>query len=120
MAFGSPPGPRTPALPGRPGLPASWAAVALLVVDVFAHGVVMSAESQPVEILGGENRVLATGARQTRNPIVARVGGGFVGLVGFAGTEQIEGVTTREWLRRFIAERPDATSGPSAPSSPRG
>lgn len=46
----------------------------------------MSADSQPVEILGGENRVADTTAWQTRNPIVIRVGGGFVGLVGFAGT----------------------------------
>ena len=76
----------------------------LLAVDVTAHGVVMSADSQPVEILAGQNRVLATTDWQTRNPIVMRVGGGFVGVIGFAGTEEIEGTKTAEWLRRFSAE----------------
>jgi len=76
----------------------------LLAVDVTTYGVVMSADSQPVEILDGENRVLPTSGWQTRNPIVMRVGGGFTGLVGFAGTEEIEGVKTAEWLRRFSDE----------------
>jgi hypothetical protein len=79
--------------------------MALLVVDVFAHGVVMSADSQPVEILDGQNRIIRPEAWHTRDPILQRVGGGFVGLVGFAGTEEIEGVTTREWLRRFNLPR---------------
>jgi hypothetical protein len=77
----------------------------LLAVDVTTHGVVMSADSQPVEILNGENRVLPTTGRQTRSPIVMRTGGGFTGLVGFAGTEEIEGIETAEWLRRFSDER---------------
>jgi hypothetical protein len=80
--------------------------VGLLAVDVTAHGVVMSADSQPVEIVGTENRVLATSGWQTRTPIVVRVGGGFVGLVGYVGTEQIDGVQATTWLSRFSAERP--------------
>lgn len=79
----------------------------LLAVDVTSHGVVMSADSQPVEIIGGTNRVLAVDGQQIRRPIVVRVGGGFVGLVGYAGTEQIEGVQTTQWLRRFSAAWPD-------------
>jgi len=46
--------------------------MALLVVDVFTHGAVMSADSQPVEILDGQNRILRPEARHT----------GFVGLLG--------------------------------------
>jgi hypothetical protein len=38
----------------------------LLAVDVSAFGVVMSADSQPVELLDGETRVLAQ-ARRTPN-----------------------------------------------------
>jgi hypothetical protein len=76
----------------------------LVAVDVSAYGVVMSADSQPVEILSGENRVLAKGSR-TRNPIVPRMGGGAVTLVGFAGTENVEGLPTAEWLRKFNAGR---------------
>jgi len=83
----------------------------LLAVDVSMHGVVMSADSQPVEILGGENRVLATTGRQNRDPIVMRSGGGFVGLVGFAGTEVVENMETAAWLRRFSAEWPDDDIG---------
>jgi hypothetical protein len=82
--------------------------VGLLAVDVTAFGVVMSADSQPVEIVGDESRVIAVSGRQRRTPIVVRVGGGFVGLVGYAGTEEIEGAPTTTWLDRFSADRPDA------------
>lgn len=78
----------------------------LLAVDVTAHGVVMSADSQPVEILDGENRVDTTPGRRTRNPIIRRVGGGFVGLVGFVGTEQVDGHDTARWLSRFARDSP--------------
>ncbi len=80
--------------------------MALLALDVSTHGIVMSADSQPVEIRGGENRVVAKTGRQTRNPIVLRAAGGFVGLVGFAGTEQLEGIATREWLQAFSDSHP--------------
>jgi hypothetical protein len=59
----------------------------MLAVDVTARGVVMSADSQRVEILPGENRIETTGW-ETRNPIVIRTGGGFVGVIGSPGTER--------------------------------
>lgn len=77
----------------------------LLAVDVTVHGVVMSADSQPAEILAGENRVLASTGWPRRNPIVVRTGGGLVGLVGFAGTEEIKGKATADWLREFSISR---------------
>jgi hypothetical protein len=73
----------------------------LLALDVSAHGIVMSADSQPVEIRDGETRVLTGGTPRTRNPILIRDGGGFRGLVGFVGTEDIGGTSTRDWLLRF-------------------
>jgi hypothetical protein len=74
----------------------------LLAVDVSAFGVVMSADSQPVELLDGQTRVLAqTGQRLTRNPILICDGGGFIGLIGFVGTERIGPKTTRDWLTSF-------------------
>jgi hypothetical protein len=84
--------------------------VGLLAVDVSSYGVVMSADSQPVELLDHETRVLAQpGQRRTRNPILIRDAGGFVGLTGFVGTETIGGRTTREWLTAFDARHPEAT-----------
>jgi hypothetical protein len=82
-------------------------AVGILAVDVTAHGVVMSADSQRVQILGGENRVQVTPGQRSRLPIVERLGGGFVGLVGFAGTEEIEEKKTAQWLRAFSAAHPE-------------
>lgn len=73
----------------------------VLAVDLTEHGVVMSADSQPVEIVDGENWIDDSVGRRTRNPIVRRTAGGFVGLVGFAGTERVEGIGTSDWLRRF-------------------
>jgi hypothetical protein len=74
----------------------------LLAVDVSAFGVVMSADSQTVELLDGQTRVLAqAGQRRTRNPILIRDGGGFIGFTGFVGTELIGPKTTRDWLTTF-------------------
>lgn len=80
----------------------------LLALDVSSYGVVMSADSQLVECLEGENRVVIDPTRQiTRNPILVRTGGGFTGLTGYVGTEEIGGVGTREWLIKFGDEHPD-------------
>jgi hypothetical protein len=68
---------------------------------------VMSADSQPVEILEGGIRVDDSAQRRARNPIIQRTAGGFVGLVGFAGTERVEGVSTSDWLRRFDRQTPN-------------
>lgn len=83
----------------------------LLAVDVSAYGVAMSADSQLVEIRPGENRVLDPGGSRSRNPIVIRSGGGFVGLVGFAGTEEVEGKSTADWVTQFSAAWPSDDVG---------
>jgi hypothetical protein len=80
--------------------------VGLLAVDVTAFGVVMSADSQLVEIREGAFNVDTAGGR-VRDPIIVREGGGFIGLVGFVGTERIEGIETRQWLDRFSTTWPD-------------
>lgn len=85
--------------------------MALLAVDVTEHGVVMSADSQLVEILPGDNRVLGSPGARSRNPIVIRTGGGFVGLVGSAGTEQIQNRSTAQWLQRFSGSWPSDDVG---------
>jgi hypothetical protein len=80
----------------------------LLAVEVSAFGVVMSADSQPVELLDGETRVLAqAGQRRTRNPILIRDGGGFTGFTGYVGTEAIANGTTRDWLTTFGGSYPN-------------
>ena len=81
--------------------------VGLLAVDLTSHGVVMSADSQPVEIGAGINRIDDAAIHRTRDPIVQRCAGGFVGLVGFVGTERIDGSSTGDWLRRFNRQVPD-------------
>jgi hypothetical protein len=83
----------------------------LLAVDVTSFGVVMSADSQAVTILDGRNEISVQHGGRSRNPMVIRCGGGFVGLVGFAGTEEIEGKLTAEWLRNFSAAWPQESVG---------
>lgn len=74
----------------------------ILAVDVSEFGVVMSADSQPVELLDGETRVLAqAGQHRTRNPILRRDEAGFTGLIGYVGTETIGERTTHAWLTAF-------------------
>lgn len=79
----------------------------ILTLDITGNGVVMSADSQPVEILAGETHVLSTGGSRSRNAIVPWCGSAFRGLVGYVGTEAIGGVSTTEWLRRFVANHLD-------------
>jgi hypothetical protein len=83
--------------------------VGLLAVDVTSYGVVMSADNQQVEILGGESHVLPTTGQRSRNHILIRSGGGFAGLVGYVGTESIGGIDTMRWLRQFSSDRPQAS-----------
>jgi hypothetical protein len=79
----------------------------VLTVDVTGFGVVMSADSNPVEALDGETRGLAHPGRwHTRNPIVRRDAGGFTGFTGFVGTETIDGKGMREWLEGFGRKYP--------------
>ena len=75
----------------------------LLAVDVSAFGVVMSADSQPIEALGGQTRVLTQRGDLTRCPIVIRNEGWFAGFTGYVGTEEIDGSPTRDWLTAFAS-----------------
>jgi hypothetical protein len=80
----------------------------LLAVEVSRFGVIMSADSQPVELVDRETRVLAqAGNPRTRDPILTRDAGGFTGFTGFVGTEMIGSVTTREWLTTFGTNHAD-------------
>ncbi len=58
----------------------------------------MSADSQPIEALGGQMRVLKPQGGLTRCPILIRNEGGFAGFIGYVGTEEIDGRPTQEWL----------------------
>jgi hypothetical protein len=66
----------------------------------------MSADSHHVEITGGNVRVVPMKGVRSRNPIVQRSAGGFVGLIGSVGTESIEGIPTARWIERFSAQHP--------------
>jgi hypothetical protein len=74
--------------------------VGLLAVDVSGVGAVMSADSQRVELLDGDYRVLP-GPPFNSNPIVIREAGGFCGLLGYVGTESIDGTRMPDWLSAF-------------------
>ena len=81
--------------------------VGFLALDVSRFGVVMSADSQVVELLDGRNRVVRPGpGLRNNNPIIPRRGGGFTGLIGYVGREGIEGLRTRSWLERFSQQHP--------------
>jgi hypothetical protein len=85
--------------------------VGVLTVDLTAYGVVMSADSQPIEAMDGVTRVLGQpGRRHTRNPILTRNAGGFAGFTGYVGTETIGGKATRDWLDAFGAGHSSETS----------
>jgi hypothetical protein len=73
----------------------------LLALDVSRFGVVMSADSQPIDLLDRRFRVLR-GHPQIR-PIIIRRAAGFAGFIGYVGRSSIGGRSTREWLERFSA-----------------
>ena len=92
--------------------------VGLLAVDLTSHGVVMSADSQPVEIGAGINRIDDAAIHRTRDPIVQRCAGGFVGLVGFVetlseSTDQALATGSAASTGKF----PTTTSSPTATGS---
>jgi hypothetical protein len=79
----------------------------VLTVDLTAFGVVMTADSQPIEALPGNTRLLGhVGRWHSRNPIVHRDAGGFTGFTGYVGTEEIGDLGTREWLEAFARHHP--------------
>lgn len=79
----------------------------LLTVDVTALGVVMSSDSQPIEIVSGNIRVLDFGGERRRDKMIERHGGGFDGLIGYVGTEQVGTKTTRAFIDRVSHGAPD-------------
>lgn len=81
----------------------------IVAVDVSTFGVVMSADSQPIEAVDRETRVLSSHGPLTRCPIVIRNAGGFAGFVGYVGTEEIDGYSTRDWLTAFGSRHAEAT-----------
>jgi hypothetical protein len=81
--------------------------VGLLALDVSRFGIVMSADSQPVELVDGRIRVLRPRTALRNNPIVIRRGGGFTGLIGYVGRERIAGMGARAWLERFASQHPN-------------
>ena len=79
----------------------------LLTVDVTTLGIVMSSDSQPIEIVSGDIRVPDFTGERRRDKISERHGGGFDGLVGYVGTEQIGPETTRAFIERVSRDQPD-------------
>lgn len=84
-----------------------WLLVGFLTVDVTALGVVMSSDSQPIEIVSGDIRVLDFSGEWRRDKIIERHGGGFDGLVGYVGTEQVGVETTRAFIERVSRDVPE-------------
>jgi hypothetical protein len=83
--------------------------VGVLTVELTAFGVVMTADSQPIQALDGETRLLGHAGRwHTRNPILKRSAAGFSGFTGFVGTETIADRPTRDWLESFGRRHPTA------------
>jgi hypothetical protein len=66
----------------------------------------MSSDSQPIEILSGSIAVPDFGGERRRDKIVERRGGGFDGLIGYVGTEQIGSETARAFIERVSREQP--------------
>ena len=74
----------------------------LLTVDVTPYGIVMTGDSQPID-LGGSTWWVNSTATRNRNPVVPLTLSTFRGLVGYVGTEQIDGKPTRQWLEGALA-----------------
>jgi hypothetical protein len=109
LALGGPPAPSQRREPNSGSCRDNVLAMGVLTVDLSAVGVVMSADSQPIEALNGRTRILGQqGQRHTRNPIVRRTAAGFAGFTGFVGTERIGTRTTRNWLDAFGSRHPSA------------
>jgi hypothetical protein len=78
-----------------------------LTVDVTALGVVMTSDSQPIEILSGHIHRLDPKGQRRRSAIIERHGGGFDGLIGYVGTEHIDTESTRAFIKRVNDTNPD-------------
>lgn len=67
----------------------------------------MTSDSQPIEIVSGAVNSLGFSGARRRDKISERHGGGFDGLIGYVGTEQIGGELTRAFLDRVSIGQPD-------------
>lgn len=85
----------------------------LLTADVTQFGIVMTTDSQPIELVDGGLSIVTGSGPLTKERILSRRGGGLAGLVGYVGTESIGGAVggadTRVWLEQFDRENPDLT-----------
>jgi hypothetical protein len=78
--------------------------VGLLTVDVNPFGVVMTSDSQPVDIFARHVSVHMQGAKVGSHIVRARARG-FNGLAGYVGTEIIERRPARQWLQDAVVAR---------------
>lgn len=76
--------------------------MALLTVDVSPFGIVMTSDSQPVD-LHAPNRYVITSPQPIENPIVQATFNSFAGFAGHVGTSQLLGQPTRYWLEQAVA-----------------
>jgi hypothetical protein len=81
----------------------------LLTLDLCRFGVVMGADSQPIDLLEGSTRIHSQGQRNA-NPIVEWHGARFTGLIGYVGRRSVAGLSTRSWLERFMVRNRDLTT----------
>ena len=75
----------------------------LLTADVTPIGVVLTGDSQPVELRESSYTVVPVAGQRRRPCLVAHAGPGFSVALGFVGTEWVGGAGTHSWLERFSA-----------------
>ena len=83
----------------------------LLTVDVTGLGVVMTSDTQPVELVEGSVRVLLLTDSTKVKKIIERHAGGFDGVVGYVGTEKIGNATVRSFIERTSSRTPNLPLG---------
>jgi hypothetical protein len=79
----------------------------ILTADVTPLGVVMTGDSQPVELRESSYSVLPPAGQRQRQCLVAGGGSDFKAALGFVGTEWIGEQTTFVWLREFVSANPN-------------
>ena len=77
--------------------------VGILTADVTPLGVVITGDSQAVELRESNYRVLSTTGQRQRQCLVACEGSDFKAALGFVGTESIDERSTLIWLREFVS-----------------
>jgi hypothetical protein len=81
----------------------------LLTTDVTPLGVVVTGDSQPIELRERAFTILPTRGARRRPCFVAHAGSDFTAALGFVGTEKIGDSPTRHWLERFSERSPALT-----------